>query len=254
MRAIPPRGYAYWERIAKVLTEEPVQERDRAMMGMAAHIGIQNGKQFDPDSRTIKILIESEKAAWAMNTALGFDTRIPGAKTYKDRHWEYVFLTKSPVFDAKTYLELYPRNAFMYQAMTGANSMLIAKVGAGSQYLTNFRDKNGKYLDGSKNYKMTVPANVPINNFWSVAIYDTETRSLINTGRPSATRNSTMKLKKNGDGSIDLYFGPTKPSQGEANWVKTNAGKGFYMYFRFYGPLEPYFDRSWKLNDPELIK
>jgi hypothetical protein len=63
-----------------------------------------------------------------------------------------------------------------------------------------------------------------------------------------------MKLKKNGDGSIDLYFGPTKPSQGEANWVKTNAGKGFYMYFRFYGPLEPYFDRSWKLNDPELIK
>lgn len=189
-----------------------------------------------------------------MSTALGFDTSLPGAKVYDDRHWEYLFLTKSPVFEADSHLELYPRAAFTYQAMTGAKSMVVAKVGAGSQYLTNFRDKDGNYLDGGKSYKLNVPANVPINNFWSVAVYDTETRSLIDTGRASSTRNSNMDLKKNEDGSIDLYFGPTTPPKGEANWVKTIPGKGFFLYFRFYGPLEAYFDKTWKPGDPELVE
>jgi hypothetical protein len=254
MHCIPPRGFEYWEKLAKVLQEEPVQERDRVMMGMAAHIGIEKGKPFKPDSRTTGILDEAEKVAWAMSTALGFDTSLPGAKVYDDRHWEYLFLTKSPVFEADSHLELYPRAAFTYQAMTGAKSMVVAKVGAGSQYLTNFRDKDGNYLDGGKSYKLNVPANVPINNFWSVAVYDTETRSLIDTGRASSTRNSNMDLKKNEDGSIDLYFGPTTPPEGEANWVKTIPGKGFFLYFRFYGPLEAYFDKTWKPGDPELVE
>jgi len=255
MRCIPPRGFEYWEKLAKVLVEEPVQERDRTMMGMAAHIGIEKGKPFKPDANTKKTLIEAEKVAWAMSTALGFASESPAAKVYDDRQWEYCFLTKSPYFEAESYVELYPRTAFAYQAMTGAKSMVKAVVGAGSQYLTTFKDKDGEYLDGSKNYKLHILPKVPINNFWSVAVYDTETRSLINTGRPSATRNSNMeKLQKNDDGSIYLYFGPDVPASGESNWVKTNVGKGFYLYFRFYGPLEPFFDKTWKLNDVELIK
>jgi hypothetical protein len=254
MRCIPPRGFEYWKKLAKVLQEEPVQERDRVIMGMAAHIGIEKGKPFKPDAKTKAILIEAEKVAWAMSTALGFASESPAAKVYDDREWEYCFLTKSPYFDAETYVELYPRTAFAYQAMTGAKSMVKAVVGAGSQYLTTFKDKDGEYLDGSNNYKLHILPNVPINNFWSVAVYDTETRSLINTGRPSATRNSNMDLNKNADGSLDLYFGPTEPASGESNWVKTNNGRGFYLYFRFYGPLEPFFDKTWKLNDVELIK
>jgi hypothetical protein len=249
IRCIPPRGFAYWETLAKVLQEERVQERDRVVMGMAAHIGIEQGKPFKPDTRTRTILAEAEKVAWAMSTSLAFASESPAAKVHPDREWEHCFLTKSPIFETESYVQLYSRSAFAHQAMAGASSMVVAKVGAGSQCIATFKDGAGNYLTGAGSYRLTVPPDVPIDDFWSVAVYDTATRSLVDTGRPSSTRSSNMELQQNDDGSIDLHFGPSMPAAGEANWVKTNPGKGFFLYFRFYGPLEPFFDKTWKPGD-----
>ena len=56
------------------------------------------------------------------------------------------------------------------------------------------------------------------------------------------------KLATNADGSIDIVFGPDEPKE-KRNWIKTVPGKGWFPIFRFYGPLEPFFDKSWELKD-----
>lgn len=251
-RCIPPRGFDYWKLLAATLGEEVIQERDRVMMGMASLIGIEKGKPFAPDAALKKLLTEAEQVAWAICTSLAFASEVPGARAYDDRQWEFCFLTKSPSFDAKHHLQLYERTAFTYQAMTGANAMVLELRGKGSKYMTTFRDKTGAYLDGGKSYRLNVPANVPAKDFWSVAVYDTATRSLIDNGEPNSTRNSNMDLKTNADGSVDLYFGPEAPKGLEGNWVRTLPNKGFFLYFRLYGPLEPFYDRSWRPGDVTL--
>ena len=248
---IPPRGYAFWELLADALNEETVQVHDRVMMGMASILGIEKGKPFNPDAETRATLIEAEKVAFAMNATLSFESVAPTAPAYPgtDSKWEFCFQTNSPSFDAKHRLELYERAAFTHQAMTGANAMVLNLRGKGSKYIFTSRDSENNHLDGSHSYKLNVPANVPAKEFWSVCVYDTQTRSILDAGRPLSAVNSYMNLPINEDGTIDLYFGPTPPPQGETSWIKTNPGKGFFMYFRFYGPLEPFYDKSWKIND-----
>lgn len=253
---IPPRGVEYYNLIAKALNEETVQTHDRVMMGMASILGIEKGKVFNPNPKTIAILEEAEKVAFGMHATLSFKSVAPTASAYPgtDSKWEFCFQTNSPSFDAEHRLELYERAAFTHQAMTGAFSMVLNLRGKGSKYIFTSRDADDKHLDGSKSYKLNVPPNVPAQDFWSVCVYDTKTRSIINTGRPMSAINSNMDLPINEDGSIDIYFGPTPPPQGEDSWIKTNPEDGFFMYLRLYGPLEPFYDKSWKINDVILIK
>jgi hypothetical protein len=246
---IPPRGYAFWELLAKALDEETVQVHDRVMMGMASIFGLEKGKPFKPDAKTRAMLVEAEKVAFAMNVTLSFESVAPTAIAYDDRNWEFCFQTQSPSFDAEHRLELYERAAFTHQAMTGANSMVLKLRGKGSKYIFTSRDADGKHLNGSNSYTLKLPANVPAQDFWSVCVYDAKTRSILDTGRPTSAVNSYMDLPVNTDGSIDLYFGPTPPPQGESSWIKTKPGEGFFMYIRFYGPLEPFYDKSWRPND-----
>jgi hypothetical protein len=246
---IPPRGYAFWELLAKALNEETVQAHDRVMMGMASIFGLEKGKPFKPDAATHAMLIEAEKVAFAMNATLSFESVSPTAIAYDDRQWEFCFQTQSPSFDAEYRLELYERAAFTHQAMTGANAMVLTLRGKGSKYIFTSRDADGNHLNGSNSYTLELPANVPAKDFWSVCVYDTKTRSILDTGRPRSAVNSYMDLPVNADGSIDLYFGPAPPPQGESAWIKTKPGEGFFMYLRFYGPLEPFYDKSWRPSD-----
>jgi hypothetical protein len=248
-RCIPPHGLGYWELIAKGLNEETVQVHDRAMMGMASILGIEKGKPFEPDEKMRALLIEAEEVAFAMNTTLSFESEVEGALAYDDRQWEFCFLTDSPSFDDEHHLELYERSAFTHQAMTGAFAMVLSLRGKGSKYIVTSRDATGAHLDGSDSYTLNIPANVPAKDFWSVCVYDVKTRSILDTGRPKSAVNSYTDLPVNEDGSVDLYFGPNPPDSGETGWIKTKPGEGFFMYFRFYGPLEPFYDKSWKLND-----
>jgi hypothetical protein len=242
--------------LAKALNEETVQVHDRVMMGMASIFGLEKGKPFKPDAESRALLVEAEKVAYAMNSTLSFESVSSTAPAYpdSDSQWEFCFQTQSPSFDAEHRLELYERAAFTHQAMTGATSMVLRLRGKGSKYIFTSRDANGNHLDGSNSYTLNVPANVPAGDFWSVCVYDAKTRSILNTGRPMSALNSYMDFPVNKDGSIDMYFGPTPPAQGEKNWVKTKPGEGFFMYFRFYGPLETFYDKSWKPGEVELVK
>ena len=137
-------------------------------------------------------------------------------------------------------------------------------VGAGSQYATGTKDSEGNWLDGSKNYKLTLPANIPQKNFWSITVYDSQTRSLLQTdyaypaigagkGFPDVG-NQNGKVQQNKDGSTDLYFGPKPPKGKKSNWVQTVPGRGWFVLLRLYSPLQPWFDKTWKPGEFELIK
>jgi hypothetical protein len=122
--------------------------------------------------------------------------------------------------------------------------------GVGQAYLGCYTDAQGDWLDGGSNYTLHVPADPPAKNFWSVTAYDVDTRCLIDNEQQRGDRGSRdADLVSNDDGSVDLYFGPTAPPGRETNWVQTVPGRHWFAYCRFYGPLQPYFDRSWALGD-----
>jgi len=246
-------GMEYWNMLNKMIQLEPVQERDLAMMGLAKTIGIVKGEAFNPDESLQKILIKATEVAKAMMMTQGFDAQ-EDIKTWEGLQWESAFQTQSPFFDGEGHTETHERAAFTYQAMTGAKSMVAKMVGKGSQYQLASRDSEGNYLNGSNTYKLTVPPNVPINNYWSVCVYDVKIRSLIQNGTPKSSTGSHLDIDTNEDGSVDLYFGPEKPEGvEETNFVLTNKNEGWFTYFRFYGPEQAYFDKTWAPNDFEII-
>lgn len=146
------------------------------------------------------------------------------------------------------------RTALFYMATLNTPAMTTKMVGAGSQYAWGDRDSSGDCLDGAKSYRLTLPPDVPAKNFWSVVVYDPQTRSELQSGQPYPSKSSqTGEIVENPDGSVDLYFGPEAPAGHESNWVQTIPGKGWFTLLRLYGPLEPWFDQTWRPGEFELV-
>lgn len=162
-------------------------------------------------------------------------------------------VTLNPSLEAKYYSQLDERTGYTFEAITIAEGMVKTILGAGSQYMSAAKDGAGAWLDGGKTYRLHVPGAVPVKEFWSVTVYDNMTRSMVQTDTNKAALSSYDQLKTNQDGSIDLYFGPSAPEGMAANWVKTSRGKGWFTYFRWYGPTQAFFDKSWRLPDIELL-
>ena len=136
-----------------------------------------------------------------------------------------------------------------YEAIVVTPAMAIERVGVGSQYLACYRDAAGEFLMGEHNYKLHLPPDIPAANFWSVTVYHPETRSLLANGQEKPSLSSYDELRWNDDGSVDLYFGQEPPDGYETNWVKTLPHQGWEILLRLYGPLESYFDGTWKPDD-----
>ena len=247
--------FHFYEEINEVVQMEPNEALDAETLGLFASIGIAKGKAFAPDARMKKILIEAAAVGNATARALSFRSRIKESYIYPGSFWwipsnsGYEFLLAPGVFD------LDARTSFYYWA-TGATPAMFAKmVGLGSQYAGAFVDSKGQRLDGGKTYKVHLPPKVPAKDNWSFTLYDNQTRSSLQTDERFASVNSFDKgLVTNPDGTTDVWFGPTLPKGApEANWVQTIPGKGWNVLFRLYGPLEPWFDKSWRVGDIELV-
>jgi hypothetical protein len=245
-----PRGLDYWVRLHEIYQREIVDERDRFHLAMLRQLGIVKDEPFTPDERMSRILTAGAAAGELMAQANTFAKRFPGTSYWPDRRWDLAIQLDHSDQRGPYYDQLLERAAWFYEAVSFSAAMKSQTAGAGQAYLGAYTDANGDWLDGARNYTLHVPADPPAKLFWSVTGYDADTRCLIDNEQQRGDRGSRdPDLVVNADGSTDVYFGPAAPAGKEANWVQTIPGRHWFSYFRLYGPLEPYFDRSWKLGD-----
>jgi len=247
--------YGFWEEVNAQIQAEPTDGLDPEVRGLLTSIGIAKGKPFAPDARMKKILTDAANVGAVTARALTARPRderfyvYPGERVWTNPLLEgrYDFLLDgATLLDARIYMHFYA---------TGITPAMAARnVGVGSQYLIAYLDKDGNALDGSKTYKIHLPPNVPAKDFWSFTLYDNQTRSMLQTDQRFPGVDSLGKVKANADGSHDVYFGPGAPAGMESNWIQTVPGKGWNTIFRLYGPLQPFYDKTWKPGDPELVQ
>jgi hypothetical protein len=255
VNTLPPNGIEFWARLAAFVNNNPVEERDRFFMAMLKPLGVEKGKPFQPDARQRAILEDAARIGDATARTMLFDVekRITGTNAFPGTNWNWVVIGR-PNQEADNYSQLDERLHYTYGAIYTSPFIGTRKAGPGSTYIQAFKDKDANRLDGGKSYRLHLPANVPVGAFWSLTLYDTAIRSMIQNPRNDSALSSYDKLKANADGSIDLYFAPNAPAGSESNWIQTVPGKGFYPMLRFYTPKEGVFDGTWKLGDVELVK
>ena len=252
--AFQPRGISYFARLANILEVEPVEPRDYMMMAMLRPLGIQPGAKFSPNERQSKIFSQAAVVGEAMARANSYAKRFEGAKVWEGKQWEKALFISDTDQDLETHTQLDERASWFYEAIGVTDGMMGKIVGAGQVYLECQKDADGQWLDGGKYYSITIPANAPVKQFWSLTVYDNDDRCLIDTG-DLPDKSSRMDLDLSSDGSVTLFFGPTRrEGQNPSNWIKTVQGEGWFTYFRFYAPTEPYFDGSWQLPDISKIE
>ena len=253
VNTIHSNDFSFFEEVAELLAEEPADALDAERAGQLAAIGLVSGRPFAPDDRLRGVLSRAAEIGAGIARTVAYTPRDPEAGLYGS--WTNAFVGGSHEFLRDGARLLDARTQFHYLATVVTPAMAHAQVGAGSAYAYTIHDSHGDVLDGGRTYRLHVDADVPAKNFWSVDVYDTQTRSLLqvpSTIWPALASNSGT-LQANEDGSYDLFFGPTPPPGRESNWVETIPGKSWFQLFRLYGPLQEWFDQTWKLNEFELL-
>jgi len=255
----------FYEELAPVIQREPIDMIDAETRGLLASIGIHKDKPFAPDERMSRILVEAAEVANATARAIYFRWREDGALIYDDRKWHTYFIGGDYEWlrdEGRGGRYLDARTFFFYVATVNTPAMALKLIGKGSQYAGVDVDADGNFFDGSKQYRLRLPKGVPAKNFWSICVYDPQTRSQLQTGQPYQSLNNAQgelelnaqgELDVNDDGSVDILFGPEAPAELRSNWIQTVPGKGWFTALRLYGPLEPWYDQSWKPGDVEIV-
>ena len=245
-----PWDMRFFESLNRIVQTEPWLTRDKVMIDQLRSIGMEKGKPFNPDTATQEILKHAiaEAHAWL---AHNYETRYFPPPFYPGGHW-FVPASAEVARGMSTFFadpDSYPVDSRGTMYTLGFFS--AKHFGAGQAYLMTFKDKDGDKLDGSTTYRLNVPANAPVRQYWSATVYDRDTHALIRNAPWPSRSSQTSGLQKNSDGSIDIYFGPKAPQGKESNWVPTSAGSGFETLFRLYGPEKAFAEKTWKLPDIE---
>ena len=244
--------FSFFEEIAELVAEEPAGALDPERAGTLASLGITHATPFAPDDRLRGILDNAARIGAGMARATVYSARDPQSFRWVGSSWKNGFVGGSYEFLNDGARNLDARTLFHYAATVITPAMAHAQVGAGSAYLYTAEDGDGALLDGAATYTLTIPADPPAKNFWSIDIYDTQTRSLLQSTTYPALSSLGGDLKVEDDGSCVLWFSPTAPDGKESNWIPTLPGKSWWPLLRLYGPLEPWFDMTWQL--PEITR
>jgi hypothetical protein len=245
---LPPYDEHLFQALDRMVQAEPVQPRDKLMMNLLQSIGIEKGKPFAPDATTARVL-----AAAAREARDWLDVRGLARPYFPGRQW----LTPGEPIAFETEATFETAEFFGTDARATAYRVAFAipkKMGAGSFYLLGVTDRAGEPFQGGTRYRLTVPPHVPIRQFWALDVYDAVTAAFIREASRVSLCSFDETVRKNADGSVDLYLGPTAPAGKEANWIPTKPGAGFFLIFRLYGPEPSLFDKTWQLPDVETVE
>ena len=258
--------FNFYVHLDHVIQEEPLEMIDPETRGLLASVGIEKGKKFAPDARMKKILTEAvaignaaaRSIVWYPRTEGSVDN-MNGIQTFPDSNsaWVMAWVDKNVFFNGKDghTMNSDARVMFHYPYTAVTPAMAVTIPGKGSDYAITYVDSKKQPFDGSKTYKLHIAANPPAKDFWALTIYDTQTRSQLQTDQPYPSVGSqTEGLMKNADGSYDFYFAPKAPAGFENNWLQTIPGKSWFVALRLYGPLEPWFEKGWRPGEIELVE
>jgi hypothetical protein len=240
----------FFALLDRVVQTEPWIARDRAMIDQLRSIGIEKGKPFAPDDKTKKALeagVAEAKALLEARYDAGFPPFFAGA------HWTLPAPPEAIEGQSTDYAN---PDKYAVDARGLAYSyayIAIKRLGAGQYYLINIKDKDGETYDGAKTYRLHVPPEAPVQQYWSVTAYDRETHALIKGVDRASRASNAADLEKKPDGSVDVFFGPKAPEGKESNWVPTDPNRRFELMFRFYAPTKALFDKAWTLPDVEKV-
>ena len=253
-----PRGMAYWKVLNQAIQVEPVHERDRMMIDMLAPLGIEKAKEFKPDSRQKSILEEAVIVGEAMAKAIDFNKtgRLAQAEYGPEGNTWEIATVSTPEQNRGYGMDLDGRAAWFYEAVTNDIAMHgMANGGWGQVYLDNYHSGDGTGLDGGKHYTLDIPKDADYaETFWTVTVYNVENRAIINNEQGRADVGSNIKgTVTNPDGSYTFHFSPKKPEGvSESNWVQTNPGENWFVYFRAYSPSKSFVKQEAKSIVPNF--
>ena len=253
-----PSDMSYFEYLDRVIQEEPIEAINPEVRGAIAAIGIVKGQPFAPDERMKKLLTAAATLGAATARAITYEPRFDGVKIYPDDPksvWSTAFANRNTSFEADGTMGLDARTLYYFNAGGVTPAMATTHVGEGSDYALAVLDANHQAFDGAKTYRLHLPKDVPVKDFWALTVYDTQTRSQLQTSQSFPTVGSQSKgMTQNADGSYDVYFAPKAPQGKEGNWLQTVPGKSWFTILRMYGPLEPWISKSWRPGEIELVE
>ena len=236
--------------IHQIIQEEVVEEQNLAMMGMLAQLGIKQGEPFQPNAESQAVF--DRAGPDALEYMIEQYHRHLNPVMYEGKKWSVLtppgVVETEFTYEFPTYYDYHARGSLYYAVISS-----VKNYGSATFYLDLAETPDGEWLDGGSNYKLTVPPNVPVRDFWAVTTYDLETASYIRDVERGSIDSNTPGLTRNADGSVDIYFGPTAPDGLEANWLPTDPDRRFFLLFRFYGPEPAVTDGSFELNDIEKL-
>lgn len=249
-------NFQFWQKLNEIVQQEPLNEKFLPMYGLLSAVGIEKGKEFKPNERMKGILERAAREGRDQLLVSAFDSGREDKFAWPDRKWEWAGLVPdSAHFETPGGIDLEARDRWFAQAIVTSPAMFRRSAGAGSLYWLGARNSSGAWLDGGKSYKLSIPQPVPGKLFWSVTVYDAQTRSEVQTEQNKGALRSLFELKDvSKTEPTELHFGPRAPEGQEGRWIQTAPGRGWFAYIRIYGPEKPAFDGSWKPGDFEQMK
>jgi len=259
---IHPNNSEFYHHLDEIIQYEPLEMLDAETRGLFASIGIEKGKKFAPDERMQKILADGVALGNAASRSVvwypRYDKNMQGVRVYPDTdsNWIMAYTDRNVFFngeDGQT-MNTDARVMFHYPYTAVTPAMAAPREGKGSDYAIAYVDSEKQLFDGSKTYQLNIPADPPVGNFWAVTVYDTQTRSMLQSNQQFPTvGGNTEGLKQNDNGSYTVYFGPKGPEGYENNWIETVPGKSWFVILRMYSPLKPWIDQTWRPGEVELV-
>ncbi len=247
-------GMAYWETVKKIVDHEIFSEREGYILAMLQSLGIEKGKPWNPTPEQKKLFKEAAVVGESMVKMVTFDKPFVKGDLYKGTLWDRLMI---PTYNDKDgeIEQMYKRAAFTWEAVTRGKAYYMEVPGLGQQYRTGYKDADGVHLIGSKHYTLTLPPNPPAKIFWSIVVYDVNTRTMIRNASKNPIVSGRTNPVQEADGSVVIHFSPEKLEGVDTkNWIQTNPKESWFVYLRFYGPTERYFDESYPLEDVKLVK